>query len=213
MKKKVTIEQIRRDVVLKMLPHIPFDGWSVVALNKAMTETKYSKDILDSAFNNGVRDAIYVFARYIDDQMLIQLQKLDCHEARIRDKIIMGVQTRLKILENYKEAERLAIGFWALPSQTLHGLRSVWQTADIIWDWAGDTSTDYNRYTKRGLLSGVLAKTILYWLNDVSMNYQDTDAFLDRRIDNVLSMGKMIGGVKNSLDRLWNKVPFKASRV
>lgn len=213
MKKKATIDTIQREVVLKMLPHIAFDGWTMDVLHRASDETDYSKDLIQAAFSNGIRDAVTCFARYIDEGMLERLNTLDTADMRVREKIKIGVQTRLEVLEEYKEAERLAVGFWTLPSQARHGLKSIWQTADVIWEWAGDTATDYNRYTKRGLLSGVLAKTTLYWLNDESTNYQETDAFLDRQISRVLSMGKMMGGMKNTLDRVWKMMPFASSRA
>ncbi len=73
--------------------------------------------------------------------------------------------------------------------------KMVWYSADKIWEWAGDTATDYNRYTKRGLLSGVITATMLVWVHDKSEGYQKTSDFLDRRIDNVLVVGKLAGKI------------------
>jgi hypothetical protein len=44
------------------------------------------------------------------------------------------------------------------PAQNLSlGARLLWEAADAIWRWAGDTATDENHYTKRLILSGVIA--------------------------------------------------------
>ena len=61
----------------------------------------------------------------------------------------------------------------------------------MIWTWAGDDATDYNRYTKRGLLSGVIGATMAYWLqqNDDATNAK-TFAFLNNRIENVVTIGQ-----------------------
>jgi ubiquinone biosynthesis protein COQ9 len=69
----------------------------------------------------------------------------------------------------------------------------VWATADAIWWFAGDTATDFNHYTKRGLLAGVLGSTTLYWLSDNSEGQRGTEAFLMRRLQDVLKIGKTLG--------------------
>jgi ubiquinone biosynthesis protein COQ9 len=118
--------------------------------------------------------------------------------ARIRDKVTQAVRVRLEALAPHKEAERLAIAFWMRPLRKWEGAKLVWKTADVIWTHAGDTATDYNRYTKRGLLSGVLTATTLFWLNDTSKDHQDSWAFLDRRIENVMTVGKIVGRFKTA---------------
>ncbi len=66
----------------------------------------------------------------------------------------------------------------------LLGLKLLYRTVDAIWYAAGDTSTDFNFYTKRATLAGVYSST-RHWLNDRSEGSEATWGFLDRRIDNV----------------------------
>ncbi|MCR6678989.1 hypothetical protein NVV43_26195, partial [Escherichia marmotae] len=49
---------------------------------------------------------------------------------------------------------------------------------------------DYNHYTKRLMLGGVFASTLLVWLDDQSEGFMETGAFLDRRIDDVMKIEK-----------------------
>ena len=60
-----------------------------------------------------------------------------------------------------------------------------------MWYAAGDTSTDFNFYTKRATLAGVYSSTLLYWLNDRSPGGEATWGFLDRRIDDVMKIEKL----------------------
>ena len=60
-----------------------------------------------------------------------------------------------------------------------------------MWYAAGDTSTDFNFYTKRATLAGVYSSTLLYWLNDRSPGSEATWGFLDRRIDDVMRIEKL----------------------
>ena len=35
-------------------------------------------------------------------------------------------------------------------------LKLAWESADHLWRWAGDEATDWNHYSKRTILSGIL---------------------------------------------------------
>ena len=62
-----------------------------------------------------------------------------------------------------------------------------------MWRIAGDTSTDFNHYTKRMTLGAVYGSTLLVWLDDQSEGLGETAAFLDRRIDDVMQLREMEG--------------------
>ena len=69
-------------------------------------------------------------------------------------------------------------------------MRLLYKTVDAMWYAAGDTSTDFNFYTKRATLAGVYSSTLLYWLNDRSEGNEATWSFLDRRIEDVMRFEK-----------------------
>lgn len=191
-------QSIKDKILLSVLPDIPFDGWTMAALERAAEAAGYSASMAASVFPAGERDAIIHFSRWADRKMIDCLNSLSDVPPRVRDKVALAVRTRLEILGPYKEAERLAIAYWVRPFRKWEGAKLVWKTADSIWNWAGDTATDYNRYTKRALLSGVLTTTTMFWLSDESDGCEDSRAFLDRRIDNVLSIGKIVGRLKTA---------------
>jgi ubiquinone biosynthesis protein COQ9 len=191
-------ETIKAAILEQALPDVPFDGWTMQVLERAAQKADFEAAMVVSVFPAGVKDAVSYLSHWADAQMLKKLKAQKNPPARVRDKIALAVRTRLEILAPHKEAERLAIAYWMRPLRKWEGVKLVWKSADAIWDWAGDTATDYNRYTKRGLLSGVLTATTLFWLSDTSAGSQDSWAFLDRRIDNVLSVGKIVGRLKTA---------------
>ena len=89
-----------------------------------------------------------------------------------------------------REAVRRALAILAMPQNLPLALRISWRRADLMWRIAGDTSTDFNHYTKRMTLGAVYGSTLLAWLDDDSEGWSDTAAFLDRRIDNVMAFEK-----------------------
>ena len=191
-------EEIRNIIIETMLPNVPFDGWTRQSAEQAATEAGLTTDMIHAVFPDGVRDIVAHFSSWADEKMLAALQDEDIDSLKIRERIHKAVLTRLKLLEPHKEAVRLALSYWTSPLRGMGGARIVWHTADTIWNWAGDTSTDYNHYTKRSLLSGVIATTTLAWLKDDSEGMADTSDFLWRRIENVLHVGKIFGKFKKA---------------
>lgn len=189
---------LRDGLIRAALPHVPFDGWTWNTLEKAVVEAGHSVDMAVAMFPGGVGDALDAFADLADREMLAALKHLHPEDMRVRDRVQCAVMARFEFLQQYREAERLALGYWSLPHHASRAVRIVWRTADRIWDWAGDTATDYNRYTKRGLLSGVLGTTTLAWLNDDSNDMASTGAFLSRRIENVMQLGRFIGKIRKT---------------
>ena len=96
----------------------------------------------------------------------------------------------------------------ATPAYSKVATRSLYETVNTIWYWAGDTATDFNFYTKRGLLAGVYTSTLLFWLNDDSPDHAETWAFLDRRIADVMRIPQVSQRFKKIRQRLPNLGPL-----
>ena len=69
-----------------------------------------------------------------------------------------------------------------------------------MWRAVGDTSTDFNFYTKRGILAGVYSATLLRWFTDQSADESETSKFLADRIENVMTFEKVKAQVKTALE-------------
>ena len=68
-----------------------------------------------------------------------------------------------------------------------------------MWRAAGDTSTDFNFYTKRGILAGRLWRHLMRWFNDTSEDEAATEEFLAARIENVMQFEKFKAKAKEAL--------------
>ena len=191
-----TTQKSRDAILLRLIPNVPFDGWTMPAAAEAAVEAGFEAEMAMAVFPDAENDLVRHFADWADRQMLAALKKQNIKDMRVQDKIRMAVRTRLDVLAPYKETERAALGFWARPVRKFEGLRILWRTCDCIWDWAGDTATDYNRYTKRGLLAGVIASTMLFWMGREDQDLEPVFDFLDRRVDNVMMVGKTLAKFK-----------------
>jgi ubiquinone biosynthesis protein COQ9 len=122
-------------------------------------------------------------------------------QMKIRERIRSLVWQRLRIMAPAHEAVRSALAILAMPQNALRGLRHGWHSADLMWRLAGDTSTDFNYYTKRTTLGAVYGATLLAWLDDKSEHLSDTAEFLDRLIENVMEFEKLKARWRGSADR------------
>lgn len=188
--------ELRSQLLDAALAHIPFDGWNDSVFSRAATEIGRTSFDVKRAFPGGTPDALLFFSSRADDAMLAVLMRdHNLPALKIRERIANAVMVRLRVLLPHREAVRRAVGFYALPWNLATATRSIYATADAMWRAAGDTSTDYNFYTKRLLLSGVYTSTQAVWLNDFSENLEETEAFLRRRIDNVMQIEKAKAGI------------------
>ncbi len=180
----------RDSLLIRILEHIPFDGWAIESVKKAdpgLTE-------FHAAFPSGIAGLIDAFADWADREMAARFSDEQLSEMRVRDRIAVQVKARLEILAPHREAVRRGLAGLIQAGHPQLAPQLLWRTASRMWYRAGDTATDFNHYSKRALLSGVIAATTLYWLKDVSPDFSETWAFLDRRIDEILSIGKGVGG-------------------
>ena len=189
-------QDIRDTILNAVLPEVPFDGWTWPAVEAACVKSGYEPSMAASVFPGGLPDVLDHFADLADRWMLARLKDIDPETLRVRDRVLVAVMARFRGLSQYREAVRQSATYWMVPTRTARGGKITWRTADRIWDWAGDTATDYNHYTKRTLLCGVLVSTTLAWLDDDSSAMQETEAFLGRRIEGVMNIGKIMGKAK-----------------
>ena len=200
--------QTQQQVLAAALPNVAFDGWSDKLLQDAIATSGVDEDIAVLAFPKGVGGLIRGFSADGDARMMAALPEGD--SLKIRERITEAVWTRLRVDSEHKEASRRAAGWLALPSRQKLGAKLLFEGANHMWRWAGDTATDYNYYSKRVILSGVIATTRLTWFDDDSQHDAKTRAFLERRIENVMQFEKLKAKATSWSQKLHgDKAPFE----
>ena len=179
------------------LPHVAFDGWSSATFDAACRDVGISDAEARALAPRGAVDLAVALHRRGDRAMVERLAKEDQSELRFRDRVAAALRMRLDEMPD-REAVRRATTLYSLPTHAAEGGRLVWETADHVWTALGDTSQDGNWYSKRAILSGVWAATVLFWLGDDSPGYVDTHAFIDRRIEDVMRFEKLKGQLRDN---------------
>jgi ubiquinone biosynthesis protein COQ9 len=167
------------------LPLVGELGWSdrlVWAAGKAVGLTRPETELL---LPHGPSDLAAILARRHDRRALEALSAVEPGTLKIRERIRRGVQARLDAAMADEAAVRRWQGFLAL--HPFLGSRLLWESADLIWRWAGDTATDENHYSKRAILGGILSTCLAVRLTSGA---EAADAQLDRSIDRVMEYEK-----------------------
>jgi ubiquinone biosynthesis protein COQ9 len=196
------------DVALKAalldaaLKHAVFDGFTDKLLARAADEAGLDRQAMTRLFPDGPLSLVEEFSRAADAEMEKSLAAMDLKALKIRARIAAAVMARIEALRPHKEAARRAAAFLTLPPHAALGATLVWRTVDVMWRAVGDTATDFNFYTKRGILAGVYSATLLRWFTDTSADETDTTRFLAGRIENVMQFETFKAQAKQALDRL-----------
>ena len=181
------------EILDAILKHVPFEGWTSRALNMAMSGSGLSAGAEHIYVPDGALGLIRIWSERLDQQMAAAIDERGFDNMRIRDKVTEAVWLRLELLRPHQEAARRAVSRLSLPDGSGQAATQLWASADVIWTAIGDTSEDYNYYTKRTILSGVIGSSLFVWLADDTEDKSEARAFLERRIENVMQFEKFKG--------------------
>ncbi len=183
--------QDKVDVILdKLLQNAAFDGWTDQAVKIAVRSLDLQEGAEHIYAAGGALGLMRRWSNRLDTEMAARLSALDLETMRIRDKVTEAVWIRLELLRGHEDAARRAMARLSLPDANAQGAAQLWASADAIWTAIGDRSEDYNYYTKRAILSGVIGASLLAWLSGDNDDKAEARAFLQRRIENVMQFEK-----------------------
>ncbi|MFV2002982.1 MAG: COQ9 family protein [Paracoccaceae bacterium] len=180
---------LREKLLDAALLHVPFDGWGSAGLNAGARDISVSTKAAQALFPRGAPEMAQAFHQRGDDAMAARMNAPATGTMRYSEKVAAAVWFRLEAVGD-KDVARRSMTLFSLPQNAPDGARLIWGTADRIWCALGDTSDDVNWYSKRAILAGVYASSLLFWLGDNSPGQSASRDFVNRRIANVMQFEK-----------------------
>jgi ubiquinone biosynthesis protein COQ9 len=173
--------------------HVPAHGFTQDALNLGAKEAGYL-DISTNLFKKGSFDLILYHlvtqrlalgnrVQFPDDGMSIG-RKI---RSLVLSRLLANAETG--ILPHWQSA----LGHMSFAENIPASLRELAKLSDEMWFQAGDVSVDTSWYTKRATLSTIYAATEVFQTQDQSTEFRDTEAFLDRRLEDNRVLGSAVG--------------------
>ena len=170
------------------LPLVPELGWNSRLVRRVGEAVGLSAPETELLLPGGARDLAALYSYRQDEAALTALAAVDAAQLKIRERIARGVEARVDAAVAAEAASRCLLGYLALPQNLPLGGRLSWASADILWRWAGDTSTDANHYSKRVILAALLSSTLAVRLSNTPAA---ASAHLERGIEAVMAFEKM----------------------
>ena len=126
-------DQPRGELLDALLSHVPFDGWTRRAVDRAAADIGRTPFDAHRAFPGGVAQIIDYHSARADRDMTQALAAVDMIPMRIRDRITLAVRTRLEQNTADREAIRRAVAYLALPFHAGLASRCLYRTVDAMW--------------------------------------------------------------------------------
>jgi len=175
------------------LPNIPFDGWTQAGASKAAAEAGLSQGEQALAAPRGLPDLVDAFFDMAEAEAAQALINAELADMGVREKVAHGVKLWLRALAPHKEAARKVAIRGFLPWVAGDALQRTYSVADMVWTGIGDTSQDYNKYSKRGLLAATLPLIFMRWLDEDDETA--LDAYISRRLTGAMKFGQAGGKI------------------
>ena len=197
-------EAERERLIAAILPDVPFDGWTTRALHHAARRIDIPAAEAVALFPRGAADMVAAFSRWADKQMLDRLETASAKPVSLSRRVALALRLRFEVLLPWREGVRRGLSVLTMPQNAPLALRLLYDTVDAVWHGVGDHPTDFSFYTKRASLAGIQAAATLYWLDDRSPGFVDTQAFIDRRLADLHRLTGLRERVAAAIDQLPN---------
>ena len=145
-----TLDEVRAALAPIIARNAAFDGWSKAAVEMAASQAGVDP-VIAPAFDGGAMAMIDAWFAHIDTEMIAACPSETLDAMKIRQKITSLVEARLAAMEAPDRNRSVgALSILAMP-QIWRAAQLNRRAADHMWRAAGDTSVDYNYYTKRSI--------------------------------------------------------------
>ena len=129
---------------------------------------KYDLDIheINLLFPGGKND----FLQFVLEQLNIDLEnyckKLDLIRLPVHKRIRKILLSKIYIMDKEKKFYKKIFLNLLIPKKKFSLPIKLYKSVDQIWFIAGDTSVDFNFYTKRLILAGIYSRVIFFFFNN-----------------------------------------------
>ncbi len=182
-----------------------YSGWNQEALKEAAREAKIDPKFLPFIFANGCLDLANLFISQKNQQLIQKANQPEFQASfktmKVGERIKSLLKLQLEIYYPHQRQLKKLIDFYFQNKSIANALKNNYETANLIWQIAGDQSTDFNFYSKRIILVKINLRILHCFASDDSIDYQKTINLLDQQIAKVLKFSAFKFKVKNKLQQ------------
>ena len=181
-------------------------------LNKNSLENiskRYGLNIneIELLFPEGNIDLIKFTLEQLNKELEEYCKKIDLIRLPVHKRIKKVLLSKISLMNKNKLFYRSIFLNLLIPKKNFSLSNQLYNSFDQIWFIAGDSSTDFNFYTKRLILSGIYSRVILFFFNN--NNQEELENILDeslKRVSKIPEIKSKLKIFKNYLPKIANFV-------
>ena len=158
-------------------------------------------DEMNLLFPGGKND----FLQFVLEQLNIDLEnyckKLDLIRLPVHKRIRKILLSKIYIMDKEKKFYKKIFLSLLIPKKNFSLPIKLYKSVDQIWFIAGDTSVDFNFYTKRLILAGIYSRVIFFFFNN------NNQTLLENLLDSSLKRVSKIPELKTKFNIFKDYLP------
>ena len=163
---------------------------------------RYGIDINETEllFPEGNIDLIKFTLEQLNKELEEYCKKIDLIRLPVHKRIKKVLLSKISLMNKNKLFYRSIFLNLLIPKKNFSLSNQLYNSVDQIWFIAGDSSTDFNFYTKRLILSGIYSRVILFFFNN--NNQEELENILDESLKRVSKIPEIKSKLKIFRDYL-----------
>ena len=140
-------------------------------------------DETDLLFPQGNIDLIKFALEQLNNDLEVYCRQIDLIRLPIHKRIRKVLLSKISLMNKDKPFYRTIFLNLLIPKKNFSLSSQLYNSVDQLWFIAGDSSTDFNFYTKRLILSGIYSRVMLFFFNN--NNQEELENILDESLKRV----------------------------
>ena len=140
-------------------------------------------DETDLLFPQGNIDLIKFALEQLNNDLEVYCRQIDLIRLPIHKRIRKVLLSKISLMNKDKPFYKSIFLNLLIPKKNFSLSSQLYNSVDQLWFIAGDSSTDFNFYTKRLILSGIYSRVMLFFFNN--NNQEELENILDENLKRV----------------------------
>ena len=185
----------KRQVVLRFAKEfVSENGLTKNCLENISKKYGLNTDETDLLFPQGNIDLIKFALEQLNNDLEVYCRQIDLIRLPIHKRIRKVLLSKISLMNKDKPFYRSIFLNLLIPKKNFSLSSQIYNSVDQLWFIAGDSSTDFNFYTKRLILSGIYSRVMLFFFNN--NNQEELENILDESLKRVSKIPEMKSKLK-----------------
>ena len=198
----------KRQVVLRFAKEFVSEkGFTKNCLENISKKYGLNTDETDLLFPQGNIDLIKFALEQLNNDLEVYCRQIDLIRLPIHKRIRKVLLSKISLMNKDKPFYRSIFLNLLIPKRYFSLPKQLYKSVDQIWFISGDSSVDFNFYTKRLILSGIYSRIMLFFFNN------DDQVGLEKILDEDLKRVSKIPEIKSKFKVFKEYIPKFAKLI